>query len=279
MRMRLLALPLIVAFAVLILWPLSSVVIDSFDAKGEVSFGNYTEVLSSAYYQQSFITTLWISALTTVIGIVFGILLAIALRARGRGVRRFALAFGSMGANFAGVPLAMAIIILFGMNGFFTILVGKLGLPGAFNVYSIIGLTIAYCYFQIALATLLLTPAFDAVPVEIEEAASLMGVSSARFWARIGVPMLARQIVAIAILLFANAMGTFATTFALTGTSVNVVTVAISSLVSGDIFSDPNLANAISLLLLIVLLVPIIASQIIAGEKRLGKDPSAGPQR
>lgn len=91
--------------------------------------------------------------------------------------------------------------------------------------------------------------------------------------------MLARQIVAIAILLFANAMGTFATTFALTGTSVNVVTVAISSLVSGDIFSDPNLANAISLLLLIVLLVPIIASQIIAGEKRLGKDPSAGPQR
>ncbi|MFD2250117.1 putative spermidine/putrescine transport system permease protein [Pseudochelatococcus lubricantis] len=268
LRMRLLALPLLVVFAVLVVWPLTSIVIDSFDAQGEISLANYRTVLESTYYRQSFVTSLWISVLTTGIGIALGILLAIALRARGGGVRRFALAFGSMGANFAGVPLAMAIIILFGMNGFFTILVGKLGLPGGFNVYSLAGLVIAYCYFQIALATLLLTPAFDAVPAEIEEAAALMGVSSARFWLRVGLPIVARQIVAIAILLFANAMGTFATTYALTGTSVNVVTIAISDLVSGDIFSDPNLANAIALVLLVVLLVPIVASQFLARERR-----------
>lgn len=268
LRMRLLALPLLVVFAVLVVWPLTSIVIDSFDAQGEISLANYRTVLESTYYRQSFVTSLWISVLTTGIGIALGILLAIALRARGGGVRRFALAFGSMGANFAGVPLAMAIIILFGMNGFFTILVGKLGLPGGFNVYSLAGLVIAYCYFQIALATLLLTPAFDAVPAEIEEAAALMGVSSARFWLRVGLPIVARQIVAIAILLFANAMGTFATTYALTGTSVNVVTIAISDLVSGDIFSDPNLANAIALVLLVVLLVPIVASQFLVRERR-----------
>ncbi|MFC0216974.1 ABC transporter permease [Pseudochelatococcus lubricantis] len=268
LRMRLLALPLLVVFGVLVVWPLTSIVIDSFDAQGEISLANYRTVLESTYYRQSFVTSLWISVLTTGIGIALGILLAIALRARGGGVRRFALAFGSMGANFAGVPLAMAIIILFGMNGFFTILVGKLGLPGGFNVYSLAGLVIAYCYFQIALATLLLTPAFDAVPAEIEEAAALMGVSSARFWLRVGLPIVARQIVAIAILLFANAMGTFATTYALTGTSVNVVTIAISDLVSGDIFSDPNLANAIALVLLVVLLVPIVASQFLVRERR-----------
>lgn len=168
LHMRLLALPLLIAFAVLVVWPLSSVVIDSFDAQGAFSLANYRTVLASAYYRQSFAITLWISVLTTMVGMGAGVLLAIALRARGGGVRRFALAFGSMGANFAGVPLAMAIIILFGMNGFFTILVGKLGLPGGFNVYSFAGLTIAYCYFQIALATLLLTPAFDAVTTEIE---------------------------------------------------------------------------------------------------------------
>ena len=94
-----------------------------------------------------------------------------------------------------------------------------------------------------------------------------MGTGPVRFWLRIGLPGAAHQLLAIAMLLFANAMGTYATTLALTGTSVNVVTVRIGELVSGDIFSDPHLANAIAILLFVVLLVPIVASQIFAQEK------------
>ena len=156
------------------------------------------------------------------------------------------MAFANIGANFAGVPLAMALIFLFGLNGMFTLLLKELGLIDDFNVYSFTGLIIAYCYFQVALATLLIMPALAAVGQDIEEAAALIGVGKLRFWLRVGLPTVARQLVAIAILLFANAMGTFATTFALTGTSINVVTIRISELVSGDIFSDPNLANAIA---------------------------------
>ncbi|WP_174010660.1 hypothetical protein [Rhizobium rhizogenes] len=81
-----------------------------------------------------------------------------------------------------------------------------------------------------------------------------VGVGTARFWLRVGVPVVGRQMIAITTLLFANAMGTYATTLALTGTSVNVVvTIRISKLVSGDVFSDPNLANAIATALLLVL--------------------------
>lgn len=268
LSMRLLALPLLLGLAVLVAWPLASVVIDSFKAEDEISLANYIEVLSSPYYRQSFVTTLGISILTTAIGMAMGIGLAIALRRRSGAVRRFALAIASLGANFAGVPLAMAVIILFGMNGFFNIMLAALGSSAAFNVYSLAGLVIAYSYFQIMLATLLVTPALEAVKDEFEEAATLMGVSGPRFWLRVGLPVMSRQLVAIAILLFANAMGTFATAFSLTGTSVNVVTVSISNLVSGDIFSNPSLANAIALLLLAVLLAPIIASQIFIREER-----------
>ncbi|PRD42576.1 hypothetical protein C5748_15890 [Phyllobacterium phragmitis] len=266
--MRLLALPFLMMLALLIVWPLVSVVHDSFISGGVWSLGNYRTILSDGYYRQSFLNALGISLITTAVGMFFGFLVAVCLRGHSGGLRRAAMAFANIGANFAGVPLAMAIIFLFGLNGMFTLMLKATGLLEEFNVYSVTGLIIAYSYFQVALATLLITPALDAIGRELEEAAMLMGTGPARFWLRIGLPGVARQLIAIAILLFANAMGTYATTIALTGTSVNVVTIRISELVSGDIFSDPNLANAIAILLFVVLLVPIIVSQIAAREKQ-----------
>ncbi|NTE56734.1 ABC transporter permease subunit [Agrobacterium tumefaciens] len=267
-KMRLLAAPFLGVIAILVLWPLASVITDSFFAGGALSLANYRTILTDAFYLQSFATTTIISLISTGTGLVLGFLVAVALRARSGGTRRIVMAFANIGANFAGVPLAMALIFLFGLNGMFTLLLKELGLIDDFNVYSFTGLIIAYCYFQVALATLLITPALAAVGQDIEEAAALIGVGKLRFWLRVGLPTVVRQLLAIAILLFANAMSTFATTFALTGTSINVVTIRISELVSGDIFSDPNLANAIAICLLVVLLVPITASQILAGEKR-----------
>ena len=267
-QMRLLAAPFLVVLAILVVWPLASVVSDSFIAGGALSLANYRTILTDAFYLQSFLTTTIISLASTAAGLVLGFLVAVALRARSGGTRRTVMAFANIGANFAGVPLAMALIFLFGLNGMFTLLLKELGLINDFNVYSLTGLIIAYCYFQVALATLLITPALTAVGRDIEEAAALIGVGKLRFWLKIGLPTVARQLVAISILLFANAMGTFATTFALTGTSINIVTIRISELVSGDIFSDPNLANAIAICLLLALLAPITASQILAGEKR-----------
>lgn len=266
--MRLLALPFLIMLAVLIVWPLASVVHDSFVAGGIRSLDNYRAILSDGYYRQSFANALGISLVTTAIGMALGFLTAVCLRRRSGRLRRAAMAFANIGANFAGVPLAMAIIFLFGLNGAFTLILKGLGLLEEFNVYSVSGLIIAYSYFQVALATLLITPLLDAVGRDLEEAAMLMGSGPVRFWLRIGLPGVAWQLVAIAILLFANAMGTYATTIALTGTNINVVTIRISELVSGDIFSDPNLANAIAMLLLAVLLVPIVVSQVAARERR-----------
>ncbi|MGI2035510.1 ABC transporter permease [Rhizobium panacihumi] len=267
--MKLLAAPFLVMLGGLVVWPLATVLIDSFSKAGAWSLGNYVEILTSAYYAQSFVNSLLISVVTTAIGMVFGFLIAVSLRYRKGGTRRIAMALANIGANFAGVPLAMALVFLLGLNGTLTLLLKASGLIGSFNVYSLTGLIIAYCYFQIALAVLLIIPVLDAIEAELEEAASLIGVGTTRFWLRVGLPVVARQMIAITTLLFANAMGTYATTLALTGTSVNVVTIRISELVSGDVFSDPNLANAIAMALLLVLLVPIVVSQLLLkGDKR-----------
>lgn len=265
--MRLLALPFLLMLAVLVVWPLASIVRDSFITGEAWSLGNYAAILGDDYYRQSFVNAIGISLLSTAVGMTLGFLVAVCLRRHAPGVRRAAMAFANIGANFAGVPLAMAMIFLFGINGMFTLMLKGAGFAPTFNIYSAPGLVLAYCYFQVALATLLIAPALDAIAPELEEAATLMGAGPVRFWLRIGLPGVARQLLAIAILLFANAMGTYATTVALTGTSINVTTIRISELVSGDIFSDPHLANAIAILLFIVLLAPIVASQILAREK------------
>ncbi len=264
--MWLLALPLGLMLLVLIAWPLVIVLLDSFVVGGAWSLGNYGKLLSSGFYLQSFINTVGISLITTVIGMAIGFLIAVCLRRISSPVRRIAMAFANIGANFAGVPLAMALIILLGLNGALTLFFQSVGLLENFNVYSATGLIVAYCYFQIALATLLVTPALDGVDRELEEAAMLLGVGPVRFWQKIGLAVVSRQLLAIATLLFANAMGTFATTVALTGTSVNIVSIRISELVSGDVFSDPSLANAIAIALLLLLVLPIVATQYLVRE-------------
>ncbi len=57
-------------------------------------------------------------------------------------------------------------------------------------------------------------------------------------------------------------MGTYATAWALVGGSANVVTIRIGELTAGDVFSDPNLADALAMLLVISLVVPIVIEQV-----------------
>lgn len=265
--MRLWSLPYLLMLAVLVVWPLTSIVRDSFYSAGAPSMANYRTIITDSYYLQSFTNAILISVVTTIIGMVLGFLIAVALRQQSNTVATIVRAFANIGANLAGVPLAMAMIFLLGINGMFTLVLKELGLIDDFNVYTVTGLVIAYSYFQIMLAVLMISGALSAVTPDLEEAARLLGVSPTKFWLRIGIPIVFWQMLAITILLLANAMGTFATVTALTGNSVNLITISIGDLVSGDIFSDPNLANALAVLLFIVLLIPITISQIAAARK------------
>ena len=70
------------------------------------------------------------------------------------------------------------------------------------------------------------------------------------------------------ILLLANAMGTYATAFALAGGNANLVTIRIGELVEGDVFSEPNLADALSIVLVISLAMPIAVEQLFLRRRR-----------
>lgn len=245
--------PFIVFFYLFQLAPMKWVVVNSFIYEEEWSFTNYSEILNSKFMIQGFTNSIWLAVWSSALGLLIAGLLVSSLRHLDNKLRNGIIAFTNMSSNFSGVPLSFAFIIILGVNGAFTLLLKKYGLIDDFNLYGKWGLLTIYVYFQIPLAVLLLYPAFDSLKNDWKEAAALLGASTYQYWLRIALPVLTPALLGTLIILFANAIGAYASVYALTGGNYNLITIRIASLVSGDLFLEPNLAAAISVLLLALL--------------------------
>jgi putative spermidine/putrescine transport system permease protein len=215
------------------------------------------------FQRTAFLTSIEISLATAAIGVALALPIANILRAAPGTLRQAVLTYANIGANFTGFPLAFAFIILFGLSGSVTLILARAGLADGINIYSVGGLILVYAYLQVQLGLLLIYPALGAITAEIEESAALMGASRLTFWWRIGLPVLAPSLADSFILLFANAMGTYATAFALVGGNANLVTLRIGELVAGDVYSEPQLADALAILLVLTLALPILVEQLL----------------
>lgn len=257
------AMPMLVIVLMFEIIPLLAVAADSVFKDGALSPGNYADLAGSRYQRAAFLSSLLLSLGTSVIGLAVALPVANMLRRMPGGLQQLVLTYSNIGANFTGFPLAFAFIILFGLNGSFTLLLQKAGLVKELNIYSIGGLALVYCWFQVPLGVLLVYPSLQAITPEIEDAARVVGASRVAFWQRIGLPILAPSLIGTFILLFANAMGTYATAFALAGGNTNLTTIRIGELVAGDVYSDPNLADALAMVLVLSLAVPVLFEQLV----------------
>ncbi|SHF80178.1 putative spermidine/putrescine transport system permease protein [Vibrio gazogenes DSM 21264] len=253
--------PFAVVFYLFQISPMLWVVTNSFSDGTQLSFDNYREIFDSPFILQGFSNSLWLALWSSLIGLFIAALLVSSLRHLNNGVRDAVIAFTNMSSNFVGVPLAFAFIIILGTNGALTLILRQLGILDDFNLYGRWGLLAIYTYFQIPLGALLLYPAFDALKKDWQEAAALLGADTRQYWFKIALPILAPALFGTFIILFANAIGAYASAYALTLGNYNLITIRIASLVSGDLFLEPNLAAAISVLLIVILAFVTIINQ------------------
>nr|WP_087020703.1 ABC transporter permease subunit [Thaumasiovibrio subtropicus] len=251
--------------------PMIWVLMNSFVYEGDVAITHYSDILESTFMRQAFSNSLWLSFWSSVAGLVVAVLMVSSLRRVPSRIRNAVIAFTNMSTNFAGVPLAFAFIIILGVNGAFTLLLKQYGFIEDFNLYGKWGLLTLYIYFQIPLAVLLLYPAFDALEDDWQAAAALLGASTRQYWQRVALPVLSPALLGTFIILIANAVGAYASVYALTNGNYNVVTVRIASLVSGDLFLEPNLAAAISVLLMVLLAIVTVVNQWLVARSYHGK--------
>lgn len=252
-------LPLISLLAAFLIVPLLFMLIGSFqnDQTGAWTITNYTEFFRNSYYYQAFFNSLLITLVSCVLGLLGAIVLCICLLQLSEKTQEKITFVSNLAANFAGIPLAFSFIILLGNAG-----VLKLMMPSlqAFDLYSWWGLGLTYVYFQIPLGVLFLYPSMRELKKEWAEAAATLGTDSFYYWRKVALPFLRPSLLTTFIILFANGMGTYETAYALTGSNVNLLTVRIASLVSGDVFAKPNMGSALAVLfgLMMVTLMTVV---------------------
>jgi putative spermidine/putrescine transport system permease protein len=143
-------------------------------------------------------------------------------------------------------------------------------LLNAFNLYSWQGLAITYLYFQIPLGIIFIYPALRKIRKEWKESASLLGASTWTFWRKIGLPHILPSITGTFVILFANSMGTYETAYALTGSNINLITIRIAALVSGDIYARPIIGSTLAVVFALIMIVVLVGSQMLM--KRVRRD-------
>jgi putative spermidine/putrescine transport system permease protein len=254
-------LPFALFFLLFQIAPLVWVAIHSLISGDSWSLANFQKIFASRFYLQAIQHSLQIAFWSSLIGMIFAILGSYSLRQVDSKLRDFVMAFSNMTSNFAGVPLAFAFIILLGFNGTLTLLLKQSGVISDFNLYSKTGLIVLYSYFQIPLGVLLLYPAFDALRADWRESAALLGASPWQFWRHIGLPVLTPALLGTFVILLANALGAYATVYALTTGNFNVLPIRIAAMVAGDISLDPNMGSALAMVLVGLMLVITAAQQ------------------
>lgn len=229
--------------------PVAFLVVGSFlNSDGNVTVKNYAD-LSTGVIPTAFANSIEISLVTAIGGGVFGFLLASAVILGGlpRFLRSALMTFSGVASNFAGVPLALAFIFTLGQLGMLTTFLKGAGLDlygSGFTLYNKVGLELVYMYFQFPLMILIIAPALDGLKREWREAAENAGASPAQYWRHVALPILMPSILGTMILLFGNSFGAQATAFQLTGGTLNIITLVISSQIRGDVLHNPGLGYA-----------------------------------
>lgn len=245
--------------------PLVTMLKNSFydDNAIKVTLAQYETIFKSKFYMQAIQNSALISFFSAIISIMVAIVMAYSFTKFPKKAQNRLLMITNMTSHFEGIPLSFSYIILLGNNGLFTLLFAKLGwnVFANFNLYSWTGLILVYVYFQIPMATMLLYPSYQGIKQQWKEAAALLGASKQQFWLHIGLPVLLPSIVGIFSILFANAMGAYATAYALVGSNYNLLSLQIASLVASDVTLKPQLGSALGVLLASTMIIAMWFNQ------------------
>lgn len=233
------------------------------DNAGRFTLANVLQLFTEPYILNSYLLSIRISAVTALGGGIFGLLLAYSVTVGGlpKALRPALITFSGVASNFAGVPLAFAFVATLGRTGFITVLLknifGTNIYQAGFNLYSFVGLSLTYMYFQFPLMVLVMAPALDGLKREWREAAENLGANSMQYWLRIAMPILLPSILGSMILLFGNAFGAYATAYALTGGALPIITIQIGAQIRGDVFYNPGLGYAMAVGMVFIMAISL----------------------
>lgn len=207
--------PALVVFAVFAYYPLYTLVDLSLHRESRFAIGDPVWVgpqqLVDTLTGSDFLDGLLHSGLymlyTVPLGLLLGVLLAVAANRRLRGIRFFQTVFSSTVAT----SVAVASVI------FFTLVNPEVGYFRDVSLISLenpdtalFSVSLSSVWQNLGLTFIIILAALQAVPVELDEAASIDGYGAARHFWRITVPMISPALLFLAVVIVVHALQAYA---------------------------------------------------------------------
>jgi putative spermidine/putrescine transport system permease protein len=266
----LLALPLLLFLAAVVLWPLSHLAAAAVTDGGNAMRG----VLAAGRYRTALLSSLVLSAAAATAAVLLSITPAWVLARERFPGRRLLRAAMALPLSFSGVLVGFLMVVLLGRIGAVPVLLhwltGRQLLAG--TAYTSAGLFLAYLYFEVPRAVLTLEAAFRRFPAELDAAARTLGAGAGERLLRVRLPLLAPALRASLALTFSASMGSFGVALVL-ARRFTVAPLEIYTELTG--FSNDAIAGALCLLLA---LATLAADRLLARDAWWGRADSGGPQ-
>lgn len=207
-----------------IIYPLVKVCIVSFQVDGKFSFRNFSDVVaySNGYYLRALWNSLWMGVATAVLGTAIAFVFAYSLtRANIPGKKFFNI--------IATIPIisppfigALAIIMLFGRNGFISSTI--LGMQNA-NAYGAKGLLFAQVLTFFPVAYITLRGVLESISPTLEDAAMDLGGNRFTIFRKVTFPLAIPGIASSMLVLFVESLADFGNPLILAGAQFPILSV------------------------------------------------------
>jgi len=175
-------------------------------------------LLGSAYVWRILRFTLIQACISTLLSVVFGVLVARAFaRETSFPGRRALLGLMSLPIVLPSLVAVFGIIAIYGQNGWLARMLALAGVNAKPDIYGLGGVVLAHVFFNLPLAVRLLLPGWHSIPVESWRLSAQLGMSGWAIFRLIEWPMLRRYLPHAAATIFMLCVGSFAIVLALGG--------------------------------------------------------------
>jgi sn-glycerol 3-phosphate transport system permease protein len=177
-----------------------------------VGWEQYSDVLTGTEFREGLWHSVQYVIFTVPLGLLFGTLLAVAANRRLRGVKVFQAIFSSTIATSAAVASVVFLVLINQQIGVY-----QGGVPG-FGDQAILenprtalfGVSLSSIWQNLGLSFVIVLAGLQAIPAEVEEAATLDGYGPARRFFRITLPMISPVLMFLVVVLVIFALQAFA---------------------------------------------------------------------
>lgn len=244
---------LLIGLSLFIIYPLIKICIVSFQSKGHFSLINFQSAFNFWYYRQALWNSLLMGILTATLGTIAGFVFAYALVRADVPWKRFFNIVATIPIISPPFIGALAIIMLFGSNGFISSTI--LHLEQA-NIYGFKGLLFAQVLTFFPVSFITLRGVLESINPTLEDAAMDLGGSRFKIFFKVTLPLAIPGIASSFLLLFVESLADFGNPLILAGSNFPILSVQAYLEITG-MYNLPKGAA-----LAFVLLIPSVSAYL-----------------